>query len=282
MPISIREALQEAALRLQSVSHIPLREARWLLADILGQSEAWLHDHAADMLPTQAQLRFNEWVARRAIGYPLPYILGKWSFYWWDFSVNEHVLIPRPETEQLVERAYQWALQQSPLKNLRIVDVGTGSGVIALSLAKLLPQAAVFGVDVSYPALQVACLNAQQLAITNCRFIQGDLLSSFGLERPLDLVVANLPYIPSDDLKTLDVARYEPRTALDGGVDGLEYIRQLLEQLPTRLAQSGVCMLEIGAEQGKIFRRWSDHPYFIFDVQQDLVGRDRFVIVKFK
>lgn len=279
MSRSIGDALQQAAIRLQAISDIPQREARWLLGDVLGQSDAWLRAHTNDVLTDEAWQQFDSWLLSRATGYPLPYILGKWRFYQWDFVVTEDVLIPRPETEQLVEMAYRWAQQQSnPL--LQIVDVGTGSGAIAVSLAKLLPKAEIVGIDVSHQALQIARHNAQRLDAENCNFVQSNLLRALAPSQTIDLVVANLPYINTDDLSTLDVARHEPHLALDGGPDGLDVIRQLLDQLPYYLAQKGVCMLEIGAAQGTAFRHWAQDTPFKMCVKQDFAGRDRFVIVK--
>lgn len=280
MSISIGDALQQASQRLQAISDAPQREARWLLGDILGQPNAWLLLHSTDLLSEAAWQQFDTRLARRETGYPLPYIVGNWSFYRWEFVVNEHVLIPRPETEQLVELAYAWAQQQPHQQPLRIVDVGTGSGVIAVSLAKLLPAAQVIGVDISAEALKIARLNAQRLGATHVQFVQSHLLTALSPNQPFDMVVANLPYINSGDLAQLAVAHHEPHLALDGGPDGLNLIRQLLDQLPHYLAQNGVCVLEIGAEQGVAFRHQTQHAGLCLSVHQDFAGRDRFVIVK--
>lgn len=278
--LTIGEALQQATTRLSSISDAPQREARWLLGHVVGQSSAWLLAHSQDALSGELWGQFSTRLARRETGYPLPYILGTWSFFRWEFVVNEHVLIPRPETEQLVELVYQLANPQNTKVPLQIVDVGTGSGAIAISLAKLLPTASVIGVDVSHEALKIARLNAERLGASNVRFLHSNLLSNIDTGNVIDIVVANLPYIATGDLAQLDVARYEPQLALDGGPDGLDLIRRLLDQLPAVLAQNGVCVLEIGADQGDAFKHWTTHPQFNLEVRQDYAGRDRFVVAR--
>ncbi len=229
-------------------SGAPRLDAQLILAHLLSMTREQLiaHDEAA-LSPEQAAA-YAKLVGLRAHGMPIAYILGKRSFFDREFTVTSHVLIPRPETELIVEKALAWVQahgrQSDPL--LRVVDIGTGSGVIALSLAARLPAARVLATDFSAAALQVAQHNGRDLR--NVRFMQGDLLAGIGGQ--FDVICANLPYIATAELDVLEVAKFEPAIALDGGKDGLALVRRLLKQAPSRLAQPGILLLEIGADQG--------------------------------
>ncbi len=179
---------------------------------------------------------------------PIAYILGSRPFYDRVFKVTSHVLIPRPETEHLVEAALAWTREVKG-GAARLVDVGTGSGIIAVTLAAHLPNANVIAADVSAAALLVARDNGD--GIPNLSYVQSDLLAA--LHGPFDAICANLPYIASAELNILEVAKFEPLVALDGGGDGLVLIRKLLSQVsqsPAKLRAPGLMLLEIGADQG--------------------------------
>ncbi len=180
---------------------------------------------------------------------PVPYLTGIRAFYDLEFAVTPDVLIPRPETEHLIESALQWARGR---RDWRLVDVGTGSGAIAVTLAVHLPEARVWAVDVSAAALDVARQNAIRHGVADrITLVRGDLLEPLIVaDQHVDLIAANLPYIASDELKTLPVAQHEPLLALDGGADGLDLIRRLLVQAPRVLAQDGLLLMEIAAGQG--------------------------------
>lgn len=228
------------------VSETARLDAQVLLAHVLGRSRAWLLAHP-EVEPTQEQLAALEIsVERAAAGEPLPYIIGGWEFYGHWFELSPATLVPRPETELLVERAiHRLAGAGSSLA----ADVGTGSGCIAISLALALPNVRVLAVDRSADALQVARRNASRLgASSRIDFVQADLLPP--LAHPLDLLCANLPYIPTAELDRLPVARFEPRMALDGGPDGLALIRRLLSRIGPSLAPGAALLLEIEAGQG--------------------------------
>lgn len=239
------------------------------------------------MTPSERALA-EQLVSRRQRREPLAYILGSQPFFGLDLLVTPAVLIPRPETEELVERAIQRLNQHTAgrpdvLASLRVVDVGTGSGAIALALAYAVPDLRVIGVDDSEPALEVARANARRLGLADrVHLVAGDLLLPFA--GPFDLILANLPYIPSAELPTLmpEVSQYEPRRALDGGSDGLEPLRRLLAQACTRLAPGGALMAEIGAEQGYLALTVARDllPDCRARVEQDLAGRDRILIVE--
>jgi release factor glutamine methyltransferase len=212
----------------------------------------------------------------------VPYIVGHREFCGLDFLVDRRVLIPRPETELLVERALESAGRarwgQPPL----VADIGTGCGIIAISLAVNLPNATVYATDASPEALQVAAVNAARHGVSDrLHLLCGDWLDP--LPEPTHIIVANLPYVATEVLATLepDVADYEPLAALDGGADGLEHIRRLLAQAGDWLLPHGVILLEIGAGQGPdvvaIASRQYAHPKT--ELFQDYAGLDRIVRV---
>lgn len=244
---TIGSALQTAKKQLAHSSESASLDAQVLLGEILGVGRAHLLAHPEQALTPAQAAQWEAWLARAASGEPLPYITGRRAFYDREFVVTPDVLIPRPETELLLEQALLAARQRpAPV----VVDVGTGSGALAITLAANLPGARVLAVDRSPSALAVARHNAdlQGVAIT---FLEGDLLLPCiqqGLR--VDVVMANLPYIPTREVDTLAVSRWEPRAALDGGPDGLDLVRRLLEQVPLACAPDAALFLEIGWDQG--------------------------------
>ncbi len=245
---TVQAALEAATAQLTAHSSSPQLDAQLLLAHLLGQRREFLIAHGETALGADQVAVYTELIALRAQGMPIAYILGKHAFFDRELKIASNVLIPRPETELIVERALAWVHAQNRQSDptLRIVDVGTGSGAIAVVLAARLPLARVLATDISAAALQVARYNGSDLA--NLRLMQCDLLSGIGGQ--FDVICANLPYIPTAELHRLAVAKFEPLIALDGGDDGLTLIRQLLEQAPSRLAAPGLLLLEIGADQG--------------------------------
>jgi release factor glutamine methyltransferase len=274
-PLTIAEALRRAIATLMGVSGSPRLDAELILAHVLGERRESLIAHGEEPLPTPQQGVFDKLIRLRREGMPVPYILGRRGFFERDFLVTSHVLIPRPETEHLVEAALAWAGAQD--RPLRIVDVGTGSGVIALSIAARLPTAQVVATDVSAAALLIARENGAGLG--NVSYVQADLLA--GITTPFDIICANLPYIATDDLSVLDVAKFEPHVALDGGADGLVLIRRLLAQAPSSLTTPGLMLLEIGADQGTAAADLARRAFPAADVSvlKDYGGLDRVVRV---
>ncbi len=211
---------------------------------------------------------------------PLPYVLGCWEFFGREFELTPNVLIPRPETELLVEQTLDW-LRAHPGRRLAC-DVGTGSGCIAVSLAASIPDLHVLAIDISIEALQVARQNAfHHNVATRIDFLRNDLLA--GVDSHFDLICANLPYIPSSDLQQLAVFRHEPSLALDGGPDGLALIRHLLAQAPERLLPGGLLLMEIEARQGPAVIDLAKRafPGSSIRLLQDLSGRDRLLVVEY-
>jgi release factor glutamine methyltransferase len=215
-------------------------------------------------------------------GEPVAYLTGTRAFYDRDLVVTPAVLIPRPETEHLVEAALAWARGLAPerQRGLRIADVGTGSGAIAVTLAAHLPGAQVWAVDISAEALAVAAQNAARHGVTgHLILVEGDLLAQVP---PVDLIAANLPYVPRAKLAALPVTRHEPWLALDGGPDGLDLIRRLLAQAPAVLAAGGLALLEIEAGQGPAVRALAEaaFPGAAVAVLTDWTGHDRLVRIE--
>ena len=276
----LRDARRESVERLRAVSETPALDADLLLCAALGVERAWLLAHLDDPLAEAAAAQFAGWLARAAAGEPIAYILGVRGFYDREFTVTPAVLIPRPETELLLEQALAWA-KTHPLR--LAADIGTGSGALAVTFAAHVPSAQVVAVDISPAALGVARANAERHGIGDrVLFLHGDLLAPL-IERGLrpDLVMANLPYIPSGDLPALAVTKHEPVLALDGGADGLGLVRRLLAQSAEICAPGALLLLEIGAGQGEaalaaVRAIW---PAAEAAVLPDYAGHDRIVRV---
>ncbi|MCR3921524.1 MAG: peptide chain release factor N(5)-glutamine methyltransferase [Firmicutes bacterium] len=250
MSLTIQEALQRASFQLRQTSLAqPRREAEALLCAAIGKSLAWVYAHGEEIMPDKAVDIFTRWVQRRGSGEPYAYLCGEREFLGLPFTVTPAVLIPRPETELLVEAVVQ---QLQNIKSPRILDVGVGSGAIAVSLATLLPQATITAVDIDPAALSVAAQNAKRHQVdARIRFLQGDLYAPVASEE-FTAVVSNPPYIPTAEIVRLDatVKDYEPRRALDGGPDGLTFYRRLAGELSTLAAPPSLLAFEIGEGQG--------------------------------
>lgn len=257
----------------------PHLDAEVLLMHVLGWTRAQLYTHPEYNLDAPTLAAFESLVARRAQGVPVAYLTGCKEFFGLPFKVNRRVLIPRPETELLVERALAWGTQYA-IRNtqLSVADLGTGSGAIAVSLAAHLPHATVFAIDTSAGALAVATENVRAHGLAHrIRLLQGDLLTP--LSERVDLIVANLPYIPTAEISGLhgNIRDYEPVGALDGGEGGLGVIRRLIQQSPEKLLTDGAVMLEIGATQGAAATTLArqQFPTGSISVIRDYAGRDR-------
>ncbi len=273
-------AAQALARRtLAGISETPTLDTQLVLADLLGRSRSWVLAHPEFCLGPGEDRAFADALARLADGEPLPYVLGWWEFYGRRFLVTPAVLIPRPETELLVERALG-AIRSDPRPE-KVIEVGTGSGCVAVSLAAEVPGLKVIATDISGMALEVCRENAHRHGVGDqIDLVQADLLGP--LSGPLDLILANLPYIPSPDLGSLSVSRREPGLALDGGADGLDFLRRILGQVRQAAVTGGVVLLEIGAGQGStaIAAANSAFPSAAARVIPDLAGRDRLLEIR--
>jgi release factor glutamine methyltransferase len=255
-------------------------DAEVLLAHILGRDRAWLYANPEGALSPSQLGAYQTLVSRRAQREPVAYLTGHKEFYGLDFAVTSDVLVPRPETEHLVQRAINWglAISSSPT----IADVGTGSGAIGVTLAAHLPGARIIAIDTSYSALAVARCNAVRHGVANrVSCLQGDLLVP--LRGTVDLVVANPPYLSGPELAVAppEVSRWEPRAALDGGSDGLSVIRRLLPMASSRLRRGGALFVEIGADQGTEVINLARHhfPQADAEIARDYAERDRLLVV---
>lgn len=271
--VTVRDALRAARARADSA------DAQALLGAALGVDRAYLLSHPERPLTEDQAEQYRSELNRLEAGEPLAYILRRRAFYDRELIVTPDVLIPRPETELLLEEALAFARRHP---GLTAVDVGTGSGALAVTLAARMPSARVYATDVSPAALDVAQQNAA-LHSANVTFLPGDLLQPFiEQDMRLDLLMANLPYIASGDLPDLDVSRYEPRLALDGGADGLDLIRRLLAQAPGLCNPGALALLEIGAEQGAAALALARQafPQAHADVMRDYAGHDRIIRIR--
>lgn len=273
-PQTLSHALTLVREVLAAHSETAALDAQTLLAHLTGRSRAWVLAHPEAFLDESQTARLHQALPRLARGEPLPYVLGQWEFFGRSFMVTPEVLIPRPETELLVEAALDW-LRTHP-GSRRVADVGTGSGCIAVSLAAEVDEVQVVATDRSAAALAVARRNARRHGVSRrLRWVQANLLAPFA--GPWDVVCANLPYIPSAQLARLPVARFEPRLALDGGPEGLDLVRRLLRQARGQMTSPGALFLEIGAEQGPQAARLAREcfPQARVEVRRDLAGHPR-------
>jgi release factor glutamine methyltransferase len=253
----------------------PRLDAEVLLGHVLGLSRVGLYTSFDKPLAERELTAYRELIKRRLAGEPVAYLVGQQEFWSLPLAVDEHVLIPRRDTETLVEVALRAARSITP-GPIRIADLCTGSGAVALALAKELPDAIVTATDVSAGALAVARGNAERLGL-RVTFVEGDLLAALAGAEPFALVVSNPPYVTSAEMKTLapEVAR-EPRLALDGGKDGLDVIRRLVAGVRPFLLPGGVLALEHGWEQGEAVRALLAAAGFVeVATTRDLGDRDR-------
>lgn len=278
--MTLRSAISEAFTR------ISRRDAETLLAHILGRDRAWLLAHMDDDVSLKHRAALESVTTRRASGEPLQHITGMQEFFGLTFMVNADVLIPRPETEHLVEAVLDWAHKQSDAQpesgsHLRIADVGTGSGVIAVALASVLEGASVTAVDISPAALAIARFNAARHHVDQrIRFLEGDLLGPF-TDKPasLDVVASNPPYVALAERDTLapEVRDHEPDLALYAGPDGLAMYRRLIPQAEAALRADGLLALEIGYGQREaladLLSGWQAVEFF-----EDYAGIPRVVL----
>jgi release factor glutamine methyltransferase len=277
--VQVRDALHRARRMLEPVSDSSSLDARVLLADTLGATPSWLLAHDDEVLPPEAAQAYVDRLRRVAGGEPLPYVLGWWEFYGRRFVVSSQVLIPRPETELIVEVALEEIRRRPP--PLRLIDVGTGTGCIAVSLAAESPSLTVFASDISLAALEIARTNAVRHGVrARLNFLQASVLD--GIAGRWDVLCANLPYIPSARLPELEVSRHEPQLALDGGRRGTMHTARLIRSLPARLAPGGVALVEMDETQAEplVAAARDALEKAEIDVRQDLAGRPRLLQVR--
>ena len=282
----LKDLLQESIARINSFSDTPQLDAQVLLAHVIQKPRAWVIAHPEYDVTEKEKNQIDLALQKLEAGEPLPYILGKWEFFGLEFDITKDVLIPRPETELLVEKAIAW-LQVSPERRT-IADIGTGSGVIATSIAMHVPDAHILATDISRDALKVAQYNACKFQVNHLiDFLQCDLLpqhiDNLSTDRHFDLICANPPYIPTDKLRQLPIFGREPTLALDGGADGLDAYRRLFKLAPDWLAPQGMMLLETEASLGvqALGLAYDTFSDVSIHLHQDLAGHDRLLEIMF-
>jgi release factor glutamine methyltransferase len=281
--VNVWEALGLGKRLLSQVSEEPELDAELFLRHSLALDRTSLYGRLPEEMSTEQEQRYRDLLVRRITHEPTAYILGHKEFFGLDFLITPAALIPRPETETLVELAIAFVRRHIAGKDPVIADVGTGCGAIAVSIAHTLPGARVIAIDSSRDALALAKQNAERTKLrARTRFLHGDLLEP--LHKKVDLLLANLPYIPTEDWERLppEIRDHEPRPSLDGGPDGLRFIERFLRQAPDHLQPRGAVFAEIGHQQEKSASgiAASAFPQAYVEVAPDLAGIPRVLTVR--
>ncbi len=271
--------LEEARCQLNPVSDNPSLEAQMVIAHVLGKPRSWIFAHPEFVLSNSVLEILASTLKSVADGYPFAYFTGEREFFGRQFDIQPGILVPRPETELLVEEAIHW-LKDHPERR-QVADIGCGSGCIAVTLAVEISNTHVDAIDIDPLAIQITSRNAKLHGVDqSIHAIQGNLLAESS--ETYDLICANLPYIPSSTLCGLPAARFEPILALDGGPDGLRLIDRLLQQSVERLIPGGLILLEIEASQGESAPQLAKQyfPQSTIIVKPDLAGLPRLVSIQ--
>jgi release factor glutamine methyltransferase len=284
---TIREAIEQGLKHMPEQSESPTQDLQVLMAHVLGKEKAWVMAHTDEALTSEELERWEAALGTFQKGIPLPYVLGEWEFYGLILKVTPAVLIPRPETELLVETGLGW-LTAHPGRR-RALDVGTGSGCIAIALAANQPDLQVVATDSSRAALKIARANVERFHFSDrIHLVETNLLED--VAGPFDLICSNLPYIPDERLPNLEVSKWEPRVALGGGIDGLRFIEPFLRQAAAKLAPTGLALAEIDASLESAVQRLakSNWPTSLhsgqaptkIEVRKDLAGLPRLLVIE--
>lgn len=271
--------LEEARKSLQDASPTPGLDAQILLIHELGKDKTWILAHPNDELDSKQIASLQSQIDKAKQGEPIPYLIGHWEFYALDFIISPDVLIPRPETEMMVDLALDWAKKRE--NSQRILDVGTGSGCIAITLALHSKDSLIVGVDSSANAVEIAQKNAQKFHVENrVQIHESDLFSN--IEGKFDVISANLPYIPTPELSSLPVSKFEPLAALDGGEDGLAVISSFLDGVGSYINHPGLILCEHGMGQADQVRKMAQNhfPNSVGQTHKDLQGIPRLLSIK--
>jgi len=277
---TLDQLFRETAARL-SVSTYPFLEARLLIQAAGRMGEGEFFTKLSEPVGAELEKNLEQLVRQRIDGCPLAYLLGYKEFWGLTFRINRSVLIPRPETELVVEKILTLPLSAEPL----ILDVGTGSGNIAISLGKELPSAKIIATDISKRALRLAAVNARLNQVNNVRFILSDLFKTFEESQPtFDLIVSNPPYVARADWQILDrpVRDFEPKKALLAGQDGLNFIRRLVKKAGQFLQPAGFLVMEIGAGQARKVVELLETGWSQIEIINDYSGLPRVVSARKK
>lgn len=275
--MTVSEQIRQGACRLSDIPN-PLLDTQLLLAHVLGKDRLYLMMYPERELSKQESALMEELLRKREGGYPLQYILGKREFMGLEFIVKEGVLIPRPETEVLVEGVLEHFGERKKM-SLQGLEIGCGSGIISISLLKYCPALQMTAVDINPKALDLTMENAERLGVADrLTVLESDLFDVIPKQAQYDLIVSNPPYIQTTVIDTLqvEVRAYEPREALDGREDGLFFYRAITKNAKNHLKEGGLLALEIGYDQGSFLREeLYRHRYRKISIGQDLAGLDR-------
>lgn len=293
---TIRDTLRTAMAQLDAARvDAPATTARLLLSQVLGQSKEWLVAHGDENLADDKHQQYESLLTRVIAHEPLFYVLGHREFFGLDLRIDKRVLIPRPETEMLVELALkeigEWRLETLPnlYSPISVMDIGTGSGAVPIAIAKHAPAARLIATDISKDALDVARMNAERHDVADrITFVQADLLE--GIHAMPLVITANLPYVTREEIDGLppEIQEHEPRVALDGGDDGLDLVRRLLRQIAMLTVANGqsplrAVFMEFGASQGPavLAAARSILPHAHSEIKKDLAQLDRVSAIRF-
>lgn len=283
MSTTVRNLLEKGFKSLSKTERkSPRLESELIVMHLLDVDKAYLYTHPNRIVSIEIVDKFKELIEKRKEGYPIQYILKNQEFMGLDFHVTEGVLVPRPDTEILIEYIIKFA-RKSDKEKFNILDIGTGSGAISLSLAYYIENSYIYSVDISEKAIKIARKNKKKMKLEDkVKLITKDVLQGFPeIDEKMDIVVSNPPYIPSRDIDSLqiEVSKYEPRLALDGGDDGLIFYRYITEKAKEKLIDNGLLCYEIGYDQGESVKNiMKDNGYKEILILKDLQGRDRAVI----
>jgi len=275
MTNTVSQTLQQASTKLQDRSDTPRLDAEILLAHVLHKTRTWLMTWPERGLTEEETNKFHELLQQRIAGTPVAYLIGQQEFWSLSLKVNEHTLIPRPETECLVEQALSLI---PPGGRFGLTDLGTGSGAIALAMARERPACHITAIEQSAEAMAIARENARDLGLGNISFHRGDWLEGMTQDH-FDMILANPPYIEASDphLQQGDV-RFEPRTALRSGADGLDDIRRIIAQAKDCLRPAGWLLMEHGyRQQPQVMALLREHGFHDIRGFKDYAGQPRFV-----
>ena len=278
--LTLHEMISQGQSRLVSCNKADANiDAELIALHILGYTKLERILNSQELISKENTDKYWEYIEKRCSGVPLQYISNEQEFMGLSFYVDENVLIPRQDTETLVEKLIEISKGRQ-FKN--IIEVGVGSGCISISLAKFIPDAHIVGIDISPNALEIAKKNSRTNKVeSRIKWVEADILSNYEFDGKVDLIVSNPPYITTKDCGELeeDVKDHEPMLALDGGEDGLKFYREITKQAKKHLLKGGVLAYEIGYNQGEDVRKIMDENGFVeIEVIKDLAGKDRIVL----
>lgn len=265
-------------------SKAPILDSILIMCKLLDVDKSYIYTYGEREISEEIESKFLQLVEKRTEGYPIQYILGEREFMGLDFYLEEGVLIPRPDTEILVEYIIDYINKRYKNKRIKVLDLGIGSGAISLSIANYCKDVFVYGVDISDTAIKIANINKSKFGLSNVNFYKGDLfeaIESLDLEKEFQIIVSNPPYIASEEIETLDITvkDFEPRSALDGGVDGLDFYRKITPESRKYLKDNGLLIYEIGYNQGEEVRNiLIDEGFREVSILKDLQGHTRVVL----